>query len=303
MLESKGRCENHAGRDGEYLCDVCRTVLCVRCQKDHQKTHKGHHIVPYKEAAIQLIDEIATQTKSDTTSPQLAPIPELPQASEKASKLNEELKTSGLIEEPAVGESPRGEREISKKSVLDRMRSLESEGKYLELYLTGEALKRSTGVSDLGKIRTQSLTSPLEVSATTAHTLERSAGEESKAAYESMEGIQEEQEGEKPAYRPMLWGYERDEIFQPIDLSKQELLDQLKRLDTIRYKAVFVEDWHCAGDESIRALALPISSHRNINAVYIGGDRVTDEGAKIVADVLRTSPHVSSFFLCIIIAP
>ncbi len=266
-MENMVHCRVHPGKPAEYMCQVCRNLpLCGACKRDH-KAETGHAPDNCKEVGMALMHQ-RIQDANGRNAKALA------KGLRKALK---ELKTVLLREIDRLQLS------CIPTEKLRKMKKLDIEGRYAELYLYAKSLPTD-------KVKNKAATG--ELSKRLIKMIDTTSSELKKVLSEVVASVAQ--------YKPVFAAYKKDEVFvfKSIYCKDEEMvMSALKAADTSKLKAVYIDSFSVVGDRVASELASRLQTHP-ISALYLAGLNISDAGAETLARAAFRGKSLSAF--CIV---
>ena len=266
-LESKeefktaNTCTNHPSQTADYLCKDCGIQLCIRCKNDHLKNYSTHQVILYKEQATILMDEVIEQINKV--------------------ELNYNEDSEEMEQEKMI---------IDWSEAKEKMRNMEKEQRFVELYMYAKETKDKLAKPEQEtnkEIKEEDKTSMLEEAKEVALTQKLQA----------TEALLPEKQYEN--YHPVFSCYEKNDIFNPLENDEEiSVIEQLWRADWRQYKFIYINGARYVSDLTAKLVANVLLSHSNITGIYLGGDKITDEGAKAMSKVIRVHNSLRGLYFC-----
>ncbi len=267
-MEKLARCAVHR-KQLEYVCPACdNLLLCGTCKRDHEIV-TGHAPENCKEVGLAIMRQCIQDAGGRL-------------AKGLVKGLRKELKK---FEAGVLREIGRFQESCMQTEELRKMRKLDSEGRYVELYLlyarnlpAGGANKNGAEVGELCKRLSEMID-------TTSGGLTKVL---SKVAASAVQ------------YKPVFATYKKDEVFVFINEScedEERIMSALKTVDTPKFQAVYIYSWHAAGDRVASEIASRLQTHP-ISALYLSGYDISDAGAEVLTRAAFRGKSLSAF--CIV---
>ncbi len=265
-MEEVVHCAVHPKRTVEYVCPACKSLpLCKTCKLEHE-AETGHATEDCKEIGRAIMNQHARCAGG-----RLAKV--LAKGLRKGFK---ELDDGLLLEIDRLQES------CIQTGELRKMRKLDIEGRYAELYFYAKALPAGGAKNGaaMGELNKRLLETIDKASDGLKKMLSRfAAATQCKLAFAA---------------------YKKDEVFVIKDKSykeEEQIVSALKNADMSKFKAVYIRPWIGAGDCVASELASCLQTHP-VSALYFLGINVSDAGAEVLAQAAFRGKSLSAF--CIV---
>lgn len=297
-MEVKIHCAVHGKQPAEYVCPTCKDLpLCAACKQEHEKG-MGHSSDSCKEVGLALMHKLIQEAGVQQTRELAGALTEsMKKLGTELSKEIEKLQSNCALHEEEA-----------------KMKKLEQEGGYAELYFYAKSLP-------LGDAKNEAAIE--EISKCLMKTLDTACLELQKAR----NGLAAMIKAAVPQHKPMLAAYKKDEVLAlgyKFVITEEEAISALKSPDISKMKAIYIESWDEIGDRTALELASclkanPVSAfflsgseisdvgaealakaaffNRSLSTLCLWGEQISDTGAKVMAEAARNCPSLTMFSL------
>ncbi len=262
-MEDAVHCKIHHERLAEYMCLICKNLpLCKLCKQDHE-IGTGHMHENLREVGLTIMHQCIQYGRLEN------------ELAEGMMKIAKEFE-AGLQREVDRLQSSC----VQNNERCSKMKKLDSEGRYAELYFYVKSLSAGGAKS------------------------KAATGELNKRLLETLDTASDRLKKvlSKFEYKPVFAEYEKDEVFVfkgESERNEEIVIFALKNADMqmrTKIKALYINSWLAVGDPVALELAFRLQAHP-ISALYLTGSGISDAGAEVLARAVLRNKSLSA--ICI----
>ncbi len=262
-MEDVAQCAVHC-KLVEYMCPACKNLpLCETCKRDHE-TVTRHAPENCKEVGLALMHQ-RIQDAGGKLANGLA---------------KEQRKGLKELEAELLREIDRFQSSCMQTEELRKMRKLESERRYIELYSYAKSLH-------VGWTKNEAAMG--ETNKRLLEMIDKASAGLKKVLHKFAVVAQ---------HKPVFAAYNKGEvfIFEDTCCEDEEVgLSALHSADmSTNVKALYIDNWLVAGDRVASELASRLQTHP-VSALYFSGHDISDAGAKLLAQTAFCNNSLSAF--------
>ncbi len=248
----------------EYVCPACRNLLlCKTCRRDHE-TGTGHASENCKEVGLAIMHQ-HVQCVGVRLVKWLA------------KGMRSTLKE---VEAGLLREIDRFQESCMQTKELSKMKRLDNEGRYAELYLYANSLPAGGAENEAAMRKLNKRL--LEILDKASDGLKKVLCKIAAAG----------------KYKPTFAAYKKDEVLVVLEgesyQNEEQIVSALHSADMSKCKAVYIDNWSVVGDRVASELASRLQTHP-VSALYLRGCDISDAGAEVLAQAAFLGKSFSAF--------
>ncbi|MDR3542816.1 MAG: tetratricopeptide repeat protein [Desulfosporosinus sp.] len=266
-IEVCNHCMIHREKPVEYVCPACKNIpMCGECERVHGR-ETGHVSENCKDIGLALMRKHIQYSYGKQEK----------EFAEGRIKCLEELK-AGLFLEINKFQSIC----VQIDEQCNKMRKLDSEKRYAELYFYARSLSVS-GAKSEATIE--------ELNKRLLNIFDTASEELKKVSGKIAVGVRQ--------HKPMLSTYTNEEVFMFQDETfgeEEKAISALKNAGMLRFTAIYIESWGSIGDHTASELTSYLQKNP-LSALYLEGNYISDAGAEALAQAAFRNKPLFAFCL------